>query len=315
VLIPGIPYIQGRNAYSDRDSRKYGIAIHCTANTASARAEASYATRRTDGVSGHFYVDDVEVIQSLDTRARAGHAGSVEGNDHAIAVEITGLVSWSRAKWLKSVAWDKLGRVLAHIIQKDPHFAGKGFQVRRASVDEMRRNPKVQALYGHDDMRRAWGGTTHTDPGPNFPWDRLFQAINDALEGDMPTAEEIAAAVWSHDPTNRNGKGAVRNRDWRADAKTNPCVQPRFAVEDIWDHTHRIEQELQAARLRDEAILAAVQGLDTAAILARIDEHAARAVAERAELMALVESVSSGERDAVEVVRLIGELLSSATRD
>ena len=197
MRIPGIPYIQGKNSYSDRDSLKYGVAIHCTANTASARAEASYATRRTDGVSAHLFADDREVIQSLDTKARAGHAGSAEGNDHAIAVEITGLVSWSRATWLESVAWDKLGRVLAHIIQKDPHFAGKGFQVRRASVDEMRRNPKVQALYGHDDMRRAWGGTTHTDPGPNFPWDRLFQAINDALEDDdMKPTDNLPVKDW-----------------------------------------------------------------------------------------------------------------------
>jgi N-acetyl-anhydromuramyl-L-alanine amidase AmpD len=174
MRIPGIPYIQGRNSYPDADGTKYGVAIHNTSNTATAAAEARYATRRTDGISAHFYVDDEVVIQSLDTDARAGHAGSSEGNQHAIAVEITGVNAWTRQQWLDRVAWDKLGAVLAVVCRR------YGIAVRRATVDEMRANPRVRAFYSHDDMRRAWGGTTHTDPGPGFPWDRLFAAITAA---------------------------------------------------------------------------------------------------------------------------------------
>lgn len=201
MRVPGIPYVQGRNAYTDRDGRKFGIAIHNTSNDASDSAEASFATRRTDGVSAHFYVDGDSVTQSVDTRDRVGHAGSQEGNDNAIAVEITGANGWTRQQWLTGVAWDLLGRVLAQVIRH--HWPDGSFAVRRASVAEMRANPKVKALYGHDDMRRAWGGTTHTDPGPSFPWDRLTGAINAALrpavpalpeEDDMPTIADILAA-------------------------------------------------------------------------------------------------------------------------
>jgi hypothetical protein len=56
-----------------------------------------------------------------------------------------------------------------------------GIAVRRASAAEMQANSKVKAFYSHDDMRRAWGVTDHTDPGPNFPWDRLLAAVNAAL--------------------------------------------------------------------------------------------------------------------------------------
>ena len=90
MRVPGVPYVQGRNAYTDADGTKYGIAIHNTANDATAEGEASYATRRTDGISSHFYCDADSLIQSLDTTSRAGHAGSSEGNQHAVAVEITG---------------------------------------------------------------------------------------------------------------------------------------------------------------------------------------------------------------------------------
>ncbi|WP_433078838.1 N-acetylmuramoyl-L-alanine amidase [Dactylosporangium sp. CA-052675] len=177
MRVAGIAYVQGRNSYLDADGTKFGIAIHNTSNTAPADGEAAYATRRTDGVSSHFYCDGVKVIQSLDTSARAGHAGSSQGNQNAVAVEITGTNDKSRDWWLANVAWSQLGAVLAQVCR------AYGIQVRRASVAEMQANPKVRAFYSHDDMRRAWGGTDHTDPGPAFPWDRLFSAVNAALSG------------------------------------------------------------------------------------------------------------------------------------
>lgn len=190
MRVPFLTFHQARGDYVDRDGMHYGIAIHATANTASDTAEAGYADHRTDGVSAHFYCDRDSVTQALDTDRRAGHAGSAYGNDHAIAFELTGLTSWSRSTWLASIAWEELGRVVAYLLTHDPDLTG--FQVRRASVAEMRANPRVKALYGHNDMRSAWGGTDHTDPGPGFPWDRLISAINDALGGDddMLTSEE-----------------------------------------------------------------------------------------------------------------------------
>lgn len=176
MRVQGIPFIQGRNAYTDKDGLKFGIAIHDTSNDATARQEADYATRRTDGVSSHFYVDDTEIIQSLDTASRAGHAGSSTGNENAIAVEITGVNGWSRSQWLANVDWEALAGALRQVIAA--HWPDGSFQIRRATVAEMKSTPKVKAFYGHDDMRQAWGGTTHTDPGPNFPWDHLFASLN-----------------------------------------------------------------------------------------------------------------------------------------
>jgi N-acetyl-anhydromuramyl-L-alanine amidase AmpD len=187
MRIPGIPYVQGRNSYRDADDRKFGIAIHATANTASDTNEAAYATRRPDGTSTHLYVDGDSVTQSLDTTAKAGHAGSGNGNENAYAIEITGLTAWTREQWIARVAWAELGRCLAWLIRNDPDLAG--FEVRRAGIAEMRSNPKIKAFYGHNDMRLAWGGTDHTDPGPNFPWERLLQAVNAALDGAPTTPE------------------------------------------------------------------------------------------------------------------------------
>jgi len=199
MKVPGFRFVQAAGNYTDRDGLHFGVAIHATANTASDEAESSYASHREDGTSAHAYVDGDSLTQALDTDRKAGHAGSAYGNENAIAIEFTGLNSWSRDKWLASIAWGEVGRWIAYILKNDPDY--RGFQIRRASVAEMKANPLVKAFYGHDDMRRAWGGTDHTDPGPNFPWDRLLGAVNAAVGGaaageddDMTPAQEALLA-------------------------------------------------------------------------------------------------------------------------
>ncbi len=74
------------------------------------------------------------------------------------------------------------------------------------------------------------------------------------------------------------------------------------------------------SKLRDEALLAAVAGVDTATILARVNALAAE-LAERAEdeaardaeLRALVEQGLDGTDDPAEVIRRIGALLTAGT--
>ncbi|MFI6228639.1 N-acetylmuramoyl-L-alanine amidase [Micromonospora echinospora] len=290
MKVPGVPFVQGRNAYSDRDSTKFGIAIHNTSNNATAEGEASYATRRTDGISAHFYVDADSVVQSLDTRSRAGHAGSSNGNEHAIAVEITGTNSKSRAWWLDNVAWDRLAKVLAVVC--------KTYDIvpRRASVAEMKRNPKVRAFYGHNDMRLAWGGTTHTDPGDNFPWDHLLtkvkQAMNGEVENTMPTAAEIATETLGRQyrdynlPPGPDGKPQTRSvaallMDARTDAARARADSAAIRV------------EVTAMKSVVEALAAAIQAgggnVDTAAILAGVAVQVNEAV----------EQITAETRDAV----------------
>ncbi|MFI6228871.1 N-acetylmuramoyl-L-alanine amidase [Micromonospora echinospora] len=262
MRVPGIAYVQGRNSYPDGDGRKFAIAIHNTSNDASDSGEASYATRRTDGVSSHFYVDHDSITQSLDTDARAGHAGSRNGNENAIAIEITGANGWSRQRWLDNVAWDRLAHVLAVLCRE------YGIQPRRASVAEMKANPQVRAFYGHNDMRLAWGGTTHTDPGPNFPWDYLLTKVQRALAGeddDMPTADEVAAEVWSQPYRDYNLPPVNGN------PQTRPASQ---ILLDARTDAARARSEVSALRTEVRALIDAQAGVDGRAILARIDEHA-----------------------------------------
>lgn len=207
MIVPGLPFRQA--LHHGGITSKYGIAIHCTDNDASAAAEAIYAAVRTDSVSTHFTVDGHEMWQCLDTLAEAYHAGSSEGNHYGIAVEFVGRVGYSRAWWLANIAWGLVGRTLAAVITRH------GIPPRRLSVSEMVMRPTTRGFYSHNDMRLAWGGTTHTDPGPGFPWDRLFESIATALDTpEVPavtTPAEVTlyrgrpAPTWAQDPTHGPG--------------------------------------------------------------------------------------------------------------
>lgn len=263
VKVPGVSYIQGRNAYST--TLKYAIAIHNTSNDASADNEASYARRRTDGISSHFYVDKNKVIQSLDTANRAGHAGSNNGNRNAIAVEVTGTNGKSRQWWLANVDWDELGKALASVMRT------YGIPNKRLTVAQMRANPKAKGIYSHNDMRLAWGGTTHDDPGPNFPWDKLHNSISKYLnpvEAKPPTTTPtgvidlatVPAQEWKdvHDVLVR---GAVRDGERVHLGSGIEDVDNKVAA--LSNTVAALDDKVERLELLLNQILAVVQGKPT----------------------------------------------------
>lgn len=176
------------HSYTARWTRKRYIAVHNTSNDASAEAEASYAKRRTDSVSSHYYVDPDSLIQSLNTDHRAWHAGSTEGNDRGIAYEITGTNGKSRTWWLGNVAWAKLAQQIAVDCRE------WGIVPQTLTVAQIQAGVATGVIT-HDQMRLAWGGTDHTDPGPNFPMDHLIALVRAELEDDMPLSDADAKAL------------------------------------------------------------------------------------------------------------------------
>jgi hypothetical protein len=191
-----------RHYGSTRTDKRY-IAIHNTANDATAEGEASYARRREDTVSSHYYVDNDSLLQSLDTDLRAYHAGSTIGNSQAIAYEITGTNGKSRTWWLANVAWTLLARQIAADCREH------AIEPRLLTVAEIKAGSKT-GIITHDQMRQAWGGTTHTDPGANFPLDHLLALVRAELGDDDMTPDELLKT-----PVNSPSLGGVKPfADW-----------------------------------------------------------------------------------------------------
>lgn len=181
---PGRNYKKEGGAPMER--AKWYVVIHNTSNDASAPDEADYAKVRTDGTGSHYYADKVQVLQSTDTDRCVGHVGSDEGNERGLSYEITGFNSWTREQWLANVAWDDLAAVIARDCL---HF---DIPARLLTIAQMQSfTPSVKGFVTHDMCRRAWGETTHTDPGPNFPMDHLLGLVKKIIGGTVtqPTVD------------------------------------------------------------------------------------------------------------------------------
>lgn len=228
---PGLPFVQARGFTNGRpDGKPLWIVVHdmeATETPTRAEATAAYFATLTDGrrVSAHYCVDENSVVQCVDLDDSAWTVGNRQGNNRGINWELSGFASQTRGLWL-----DTFGRAMfaemAPLVRSD----GKrfGIPLQRRTVAELR--AMKPGITSHNDLRLAFGGTTHTDPGPNFPWD-VFLAVMRG-DDDMSTAG---------DSYGYNSSAIVRemclpNPDWKApqkneDGSTAETLDPRLWLE------------------------------------------------------------------------------------
>ncbi|WP_245718152.1 peptidoglycan recognition protein family protein [Nocardia miyunensis] len=125
-------------------------------------------------------------------------AGS-PANERGLHLCLLGYASQSRADWLSRPAQlDAAARVL-----RDWHDR---YGIPLVKITGAQMAAGVRGVGGHKDTVDAWHATNHTDPGSGFPYDVLLakatggQPVPDTSGEDdtMPSAEDIATAVWGH---------------------------------------------------------------------------------------------------------------------
>jgi hypothetical protein len=160
------------------------IFIHTTEGSEgreSAENGAAYDSRRTDQTSTHFFVDQDSTIQCVYTKDEA-HAARTHGNDKGIQIEVCGKAGQTKAQWTDAAsagAIEQCARLGVAIRKK---YGKARFPLVNLTPAELRAGKNGFAE--HYDATKAWPGDggTHTDPGPNFPWSKLFARITE-LEG------------------------------------------------------------------------------------------------------------------------------------
>lgn len=175
---PELQYIQARGDGGGRSMTQM-VVIHATDNTASAPNEANYASRRTDNVSAHFYVDETTVIQALPLGHVAYGCFSM-GNSRSVQFELCGLSN----------------RLTELTIQRAALYVAKvcrwyGLPVQHVAPDGLRAG--VKGISGHGDVTLAWGQGDHTDPGSSFDWGHLVGLVAAAGGGDPAPTPPPAA--------------------------------------------------------------------------------------------------------------------------
>lgn len=197
---PGLRFVQAKGYTRGRpDGPPLWIVWHdMEVDELPGRAEstARYFANPSDGreVSSHFCVDSNSVIQTVDEDDTAWTVGNRPGNNRGINIELAGRASQTAAQWLDPYSramFDVIAPVVARSMTRW-HIPNRWCTL--ADLDAYRPGHTT-----HNDLRRAFGVTTHTDPGPGFPFDHVTRVIAAALgqEGDtdMPLSDEDLTKV------------------------------------------------------------------------------------------------------------------------
>jgi N-acetylmuramoyl-L-alanine amidase len=184
---PSLQFVQAKGYTKGRaDGPPLWVVIHdMEASETPTRAEstAAYFQSPSDGrnVSSHYCVDDNSVVQCVLLSDVAWTVGNRPGNYRGINWELAGFASQTREQWLDTYGTNMFNQMMP-IMRAD--MTEYGIPATRCTIDDLKAFKK--GITSHNDLRVAFGGTTHTDPGSNFPWDYFM----DLLKGEDMTPEQ-----------------------------------------------------------------------------------------------------------------------------
>ena len=199
--IPPRSYTRGR-----ADPPPLWIVIHTTEGSegpSSAEDGAAYDQQRKDQVSAHFYVDSSSIVQCVRT-ADTAHPAAYHGNLYGIHIEVCGRAGQSAKQWDDAASRATLVQLSGLCRTLRRKYPMPLVNLTPAQV----RGLNVKGFCEHKDVTLAWGESTHTDPGPNFPWSKLFSLINQGAEDDEMTNGE----KWTLHVINYRTEGLKANR-------------------------------------------------------------------------------------------------------
>lgn len=214
-----------------------GICVHDTEGVTSAQAndetDDNVTTYQCNSQTGSYHVmvgvDGERIRQNTDDWATWSTGN--KGNDILLHICFVGSARQTRAQWLEQ---DTMLRAGATVIR---HWSDAyGIPLRRVNASTL------PGVLGHADTR-VWGGTDHTDPGDQFPYDRLLE-LAQGKDDDMAFTDEDRAMlrdVW----TQLRGPGG---KGWPQlgtnDAGQNLTPVDKLAA--IGDDVYVVRDELEA---------------------------------------------------------------------
>lgn len=167
-----------------------------------AASTARYFQSARAGGSAHYVCDIAGEAHCVPESVVAWHAPP---NTGSIGIEICSDVTYSTAQWLSPSVWPAVARAAARAADV---CARHGVPAEKLSVAAVRAGER--GICGHWDVSRAFGKSTHTDPGASFPWAEFMDAVRG---GSRPGPGAVSTPLAAQPlPTLRRGEasGEVR---------------------------------------------------------------------------------------------------------
>jgi hypothetical protein len=163
--------------------RRTGLPTHIVIHTTESPREpggemnvASWLSRTDYRASAHYVIGSEDTLLTVDLADTAWGVGS-QGNATGIQLELIGYASHDRDQWLQPDGQLLLCRAAALAASLAITY---DIPLRRVETEGLLAG--VAGVAGHHAFTRAFGGSTHTDPGEGFPWDSFLAQAATMLE-------------------------------------------------------------------------------------------------------------------------------------
>jgi len=163
-----------------------------------ALSTARYFTKAEARGSAHYVADPVDEQHCVPDNVVAWHAPP---NPHSLGIEICAeggdyQKNYTRAQWLSAAVWPAVARAAARTAEL---CARHGIPVVRIGPAALRGG--AAGICGHVDVAVAWGQSSHTDPGGEFPWPEFMAAVlgGGAVSPTPNTTTDLEELVTAYD--------------------------------------------------------------------------------------------------------------------
>lgn len=218
---PSVPMIAARWHGGAQVPRT--IVIHGTVSPCAvggARATAKFFANETKKTSAHYIVDPAEIIQSVGDHTVAYHCGH---NQDSIGIELCDPQAGPGKRWTDEPHTQMLARAATLVAQLCLAYDIPAVRVMPSALVAGK-----HGICGHVDMTNAFHQSTHTDPGPDFPWTEFIHAVKTEitrLEGAPVTKPTTPAAGTPWTRTRKRLTDAINHPDAKAIPKSRLRIQ------------------------------------------------------------------------------------------
>lgn len=177
------------NYYAGNEDRLL-IGIHtmeAPESASTAENVAAYFAESSTQASAHWCVDNNSRVRCV---ADENSAWTMPPTNHySLNVEIAGYAAQTSGDWedaYSQAALDIAAQCVAEWCEK------YGIPVRHLTTAQLL--AKEKGIAGHIDVNNAFHGSTHTDPGPNFPWSQFLSLVNHYLGVTTTPAAPVSSS-------------------------------------------------------------------------------------------------------------------------